>query len=111
MKLSTRIRRSITDPIVHSLLQRLLRLEDSLNSRPGAVHHNEHSPERFDMLGNNLALKDDHAPLPGFPKSAPFMGSSIRTIFRSIQSLDTNPANPDTSVSPEFPGQKALLET
>ena len=102
MKISTRIRRTLTDPFVNSLIKKMWRLEDSLNTKPGSVHNSENSPKRFEILSENLALKDDHAPIPGFPQSAPFLGSSIRNIFRSIKSLEKNPVKPQTRVTEEF---------
>jgi len=60
---------------------------------PDAVRGSEDSPIRFNIPRAGIELEGDHAPLPGFPKSAPQMIGSILNIRKSIYDLEKNPAN------------------
>lgn len=52
-----------------------------------------HSPVRFNIPREGLKLEGDHAPLPGFPRSAPQMIGSVINIRKSVYDLDRNPAD------------------
>ncbi|WP_420630301.1 [Fe-S]-binding protein [Candidatus Leptofilum sp.] len=67
--------------------------ETSVVERPGAIRGGENSPSRFDIMGEGIKLKDDHPPMPGFPKSVPYVLGSVTNIRKSVRDLDRNPTN------------------
>ncbi len=60
---------------------------------PGAACGVKNSPTRFSIPRASIALKDDHFPLPGFPRSALHMAGSTLNIRKSIFDLEKNPDN------------------
>lgn len=74
-------------------LNRQDRWEKMVVDIPEATRGGENSPTRFNIPRAGIALEGDHAPLPGFPKSAPQMIGSIINIRKSIYDLELNPTN------------------
>lgn len=102
MRLSTRIRRTLSDPVSRHQIRGMRKLEQALARQEDVVHATADSPRRFEIMAEGLALHDDHPPVPGFPRSVPFIMSSMRNIKRSIRTLSRNPARPKRRVSEEF---------
>jgi epoxyqueuosine reductase QueG len=67
------------------------RWEERVVNIPSATRGDENSPSRFNIPRAGIALAGDHAPLPGFPKSAHQMIGSILNIRKSIFDLERNP--------------------
>ncbi len=90
------LKTSLIDFFKHKLLEPQLnrqeRWEQMVVDIPDAVRGNEDSPIRFNIPRAGIELEGDHAPLPGFPKSAPQMIGSILNIRKSIYDLEKNPA-------------------
>ncbi len=74
-------------------LKRQDRWEKMVVDIPEATRGGNDSPVRFNIPHAGIALEGDHAPLPGFPKSAPQMIGSIVNIRKSIYDLEQNPSD------------------
>jgi epoxyqueuosine reductase len=74
-------------------LKRMDAWEKIVYDAPGALRGGEKSPVRFNIPREGLKLEGDHAPLPGFPKSAPQMVGSMLNIRKSVHDLARNPTN------------------
>jgi len=93
MKLSSKIQH-VFHPILLKLVLRLLcKWEKMVINSPGAIKGGENSPHRFHILAEGLKLKDEHPPVPGFPRSVPFIKSSLLNIRKSVLELKKNPVD------------------
>ena len=72
-------------------------LEDALATRPEAIHATEDSPVRFEIVAE--AMKRGGRP-PASLRAMPHLMASLRGIRRSLKSVDKNPAQPATQMSP-----------
>jgi epoxyqueuosine reductase len=79
-------------------INRQERWEQRVVDIPNATRGGDISPMRFNIPRAGIELEGDHAPLPGFPKSAPQMISSIINIRRSIYDLEKNPRNGNKNI-------------
>ncbi|WP_420642455.1 [Fe-S]-binding protein [Candidatus Leptofilum sp.] len=93
MKLKSRLQHKIQPYLMKPLLKKMLAWEASVRERPGSLHGGENSPSRFNILAAGLSLRDDHPPMPGFPKSVPHVFGSVTNIRKSVHDLDRNPVN------------------
>ena len=82
-------------------LKRQERWEQMVVNIPEAVRGSEDSPSRFNIPRAGIELEGDHAPLPGFPKSAPQMIGSILNIRKSIYDLEKNPEQGKKQIDPQ----------
>jgi NAD-dependent dihydropyrimidine dehydrogenase PreA subunit len=82
------------------MLKKMDQWEANIASRPGAFRGGENSPMRFDIIRSMLNLKDDHPPLPGFPRSLPHVIGSITNTAKSVRELDKNPLNGKKRMDP-----------
>ncbi len=82
-------------------LNRQERWEQIVFDLPEATRGGENSPVRFNIPRSGIELEGDHAPLPGFPKSAPQMIGSIVNIRKSIYDLEQNPAPGKKQMDPD----------
>ncbi len=92
MTLKTRLINLFKHRVLEPQLDRQERWEQMVVDIPDAVRGSEDSPIRFNIPRAGIELEGDHAPLPGFPKSAPQMIGSILNIRKSIYDLEKNPA-------------------
>jgi hypothetical protein len=92
MTLKTRLINLFKHRVLEPQLDRQERWEQMVVDIPDAVRGSEDSPIRFNIPRAGIELEGDHAPLPGFPKSAPQMMGSILNIRKSIYDLEKNPA-------------------
>lgn len=93
MKLKSRLIHNFKHKILKPQLNRQDRWEKMVVEIPEAIRGGESSPTRFNIPRAGINLEGDHAPLPGFPNSAPQMIGSILNIRKSIFDLENNPAN------------------
>lgn len=93
MTLKTNLIDFLKHRVLEPQLNRQERWEQMVVDIPDAVRGSEDSPIRFNIPRAGIELEGDHAPLPGFPKSAPQMIGSILNIRKSIYDLEKNPAN------------------
>ena len=93
MTFKTHLMNSFKQRILSPQMDRMDRWEQSVFNIPAAARGGENSPIRFNIPRAGIELEGDHAPLPGFPKSAPQMIGSIVNIRRSIVDLEKNPTN------------------
>lgn len=93
MKFKTRLVDIFKHRILKPQLDRLDRWEKIVVDIPEATRGGENSPVRFNIPRAGIELEGDHAPLPGFPRSAPQMIGSIGNIRKSIYDLEGNPTN------------------
>lgn len=93
MKLKSRIQHAIQPRLIRPLLKKMAAWEASVVNRPGSLRGGENSPSRFNIIGEGLNLKDDHPPVPGFPRSVPNLIGSVKNIAKSVHDLDKNPAD------------------
>ena len=93
MKYKTRLTNFFKHRILKPQLNRQERWEKMVVDIPEAIRGSEDSPSRFNIPRAGIELEGDHAPLPGFPKSAPQMIGSILNIRKSIYALEDNPVN------------------
>lgn len=93
MNLKSRIQHAIQPKLMKPILERMKAWEASVIERPESIRGGEDSPSRFDILAEGLNLKDDHPPMPGFPKSVPHVLGSMSNIRKSVHDLDRNPVN------------------
>lgn len=90
---------TIKSQLIHFFKHRVLKPQLNRQDRwekmvvdiPEATHGGDDSPVRFNIPRAGIELEGDHAPLPGFPKSAPQMIGSIVNIRKSIYDLEQNP--------------------
>ena len=91
MSIKTHIFNIFKQRVLKPQLNRQDRWEKIVVKIPEALRGGENSPIRFNIPRAGIELEGDHAPLPGFPKSAPQMISSIINIRKSIYDLEKNP--------------------
>jgi epoxyqueuosine reductase len=82
-------------------LNRQDRWEKMVVDIPEATRGGEDSPVRFNIPRAGIELEGDHAPLPGFPKSAPQMIGSIINIRKSIFALEKNSTDGKKKINPK----------
>jgi epoxyqueuosine reductase len=102
MKLSTRIQDTIKPLMMQSVLDFMQRREQCIVAMPGAIRGSERSPHRFNIIAQSIQSTGDHALMPGFPRTIPFVASSMKHILRSIHDLKQNPAQGRTTISDEL---------
>jgi epoxyqueuosine reductase len=71
-------------------------VEDRATARPGLVAPDEDSPERFDIIGRKMQLE---TPAPN--SIVPMVIPAMLTVMRSMSSLDDNPLEPRTEITPD----------
>ncbi len=91
MKLKSHLIQTFKHRILEPQMNRQDRWEQIVVDIPESTRGGENSPERFNIPREGIKLEGDHAPLPGFPKSAPQMIGSIINIRKSIYDLELNP--------------------
>jgi epoxyqueuosine reductase len=101
MKFKTRLTNLFKHRILSPQMYRLDRWEKMIVDIPEATRGGENSPIRFDIPRAGIELEGDHAPLPGFPKSAPQIIGSIINIRKSIYDLESNPVNGKREIDAE----------
>ena len=84
MNTKTRLTNFFKHRVLKPQLNRQDRWEKMVVDIPEATRGGENSPVRFNIPRAGIELEGDHAPLPGFPKSAPQMIGSIINIRKSI---------------------------
>lgn len=92
LKVKRQLLRVLKDRVLKPQLKRMDAWEKIVYDAPGAVRGGENSPVRFNIPREGLKLEGDHAPLPGFPKSAPQMVGSMLNIRKSVRDLARNPS-------------------
>jgi len=92
------LRQLVMKAVALPRMKRIHSLEDELAQRPGSHGAADTSPERFEIVYESLTLGGNQVPLPGFPRSLPYVLSSVRNIRRSLTSLSDNPTQPRTRV-------------
>jgi len=88
MTVKTRLTNFFKHRVLIPQLKRQDRWEKIVVDIPEATRGGENSPVRFNIPREGIKLEGDHAPLPGFPKSAPQMIGSIINIRKSIFDLE-----------------------
>jgi len=101
MKLKTRLTNTFKHKILKPQLDRQDSWEKMVVEIPEATRGGASSPSRFNIPRSGIELEGDHAPLPGFPKSAPQMIGSILNIRKSIFDLEKNPVNGKKEIDAE----------
>ena len=101
MKLKSHLIHNFKHKVLKPQLNRQDRWEKMVVDMPEAICGSENSPTRFNIPRAGIALEGDHAPLPGFPNSAPQMIGSILNIRKSIFDLEKNPVNGKKEVDAE----------
>ncbi|MBC8504430.1 MAG: [Fe-S]-binding protein [Anaerolineales bacterium] len=101
MKIKTRLIRFFKHRILEPQMGRLNRWEKIVVDIPEATRGGKNSPVRFNIPREGIKLEGDHAPLPGFPKSAPQMIGSIINIRKSIYDLERNPTEGKKQIDTE----------
>jgi len=91
----------LKNKVLKPQLKRQEHWEQMVVDNPEAVRGSEDSPIRFNIPRAGIELKGDHAPLPGFPKSAPQMIGSILNIRKSIYDLEKNPRQGKKQIDPQ----------
>jgi formate hydrogenlyase subunit 6/NADH:ubiquinone oxidoreductase subunit I len=93
MKFKTHLIDFFKQRVLKPQLNRQDRWEQMVVNIPLATLGGANSPVRFNIPRAGIELQGDHAPLPGFPKSAPQMVGSIINIRKSIYDLERNPSD------------------
>ena len=93
MTIKTRLFHFIKHHVMEPQLNRQNRWEKRVVDIPEAIRSSENSPVRFNILREAITLEGDHAPIPGFPRSAPNMIGSLFNIHKSILDIEKNPPN------------------
>ena len=101
MTFKTHLLNSFKHRVLKPQLNRQDRWEKMVVDIPEATHGAENSPTRFNIPRAGIELEGNHAPLPGFPKSAPQMIGSILNIRKSILDLELNPTNGKKQIDPQ----------
>jgi ferredoxin len=101
MTLKSHLIHNFKHKVLRPQLNRQDRWEKMVVDIPEATRGGENSPNRFNIPRAGIALEGDHAPLPGFPGSAPQMIGSILNIRKSIFDLENNPANGKKKIDAE----------
>lgn len=102
MKLRSKIQHTIQPRLMKPMLKLMKSWERSVIDQPGSIQGIARSPHRFDIIGESMNYKDDHPPVPGFPRTIPFITSSVRNIRKSVKELARNPANGKTSITTQL---------
>lgn len=89
----------------HKVLKPQLNRQDNWEKKvidiPEATRGGDSSPSRFNIPRAGIEMEGDHAPLPGFPRSAPQIIGSILNIRKSIFDLEDNPVNGKKHINPQ----------
>ncbi len=93
MKIKRHLLRFFKNRVLKPQLKRMEAWEKVVHDAPGALRGGTNSPIRFNIPREGIKLEGDHAPLPGFPKSAPQMMGSMVNIRKSVRDLERNPIN------------------
>ena len=93
MNFKIRLTNFFKQRVLKPQINRQERWEQRVLDTPGVTRDGENSPIRVNIPRAGIELEGEHAPLPGFPKSAPQMIGSITNIRRSIYDLEKNPAD------------------
>lgn len=101
MTFKTRLTNFFKQRVLKPQLNRQDRWEKIIVDIPESIRGGENSPVRFNIPRAGIELEGDHAPLPGFPKSAPQMISSIINIRKSIYDLELNPTDGKKQIDAE----------
>ncbi len=101
MNTKTRLTNFFKHRVLKPQLNRQDRWEKMVVDIPEATRGGEDSPVRFNIPRAGIELEGDHAPLPGFPKSAPQMIGSIINIRKSIFALEKNPTDGKKKINPK----------
>ncbi len=101
MKLKSRLIHTFKHRVLKPQMNHMDRWEKTVVDMPEATRGDENSPSRFNIPRAGIALEGDHAPLPGFPRSAPQIIGSIINIRKSIYDLEKNPANGKKQIEAE----------
>ena len=91
MTFKTRLTNKFKQSILAPQINRQDSWEKMVVDIPESTRSGKNSPVRFNIPREGIKLEGDHPPLPGFPKSAPQMISSIINIRKSIFDLEKNP--------------------
>lgn len=102
MKLRTRIRHALQPRLMMPIINRMMQWEQDVIDMPGAIRGGPDSPHRFNIMLEALKIKGDHAPMPGFPRTVPYVASSAWNIRKSVKELALNPANGRKQITPEL---------
>ena len=101
MKLKSLLIHNFKLRVLKPQLNRQDRWEKMVVHMPEATRGVENSPPRFNIPRAGIELEGDHAPLPGFPGSAPQIIGSILNIRKSIFDLEKNPVNGKKQIDDE----------
>ena len=101
MKLKSLLIHNFKHRVLKPQLNRQDRWEKMVVDMPEATRGGENSPTRFNIPRAGIELEGDHAPLPGFPGSAPQIIGSILNIRKSIFDLEKNPVNGKKQIDAE----------
>jgi epoxyqueuosine reductase len=101
MNTKTRLTNFFKHRVLKPQLNRQESWEKMVVDIPEATRGGEDSPVRFNIPRAGIELEGDHAPLPGFPKSAPQMIGSIINIRKSIFALEKNPTDGKNKIDPK----------
>ena len=88
--------------VIRPMLKLMGGWERAVIEYPGQSGVAKTHPAEFNIIAKSLNVKDDHPPVPGFPRSVPFMMSSVRNIRKSVKELVLNPTNGKKEITPEL---------
>ncbi len=101
MKFSTIVKHIVIEPSLRILSNYLRNIESEVAQNDDSIKSTEKSPVRFEIIEESFKLDDDHPPIAGFPRSVPFVTSSILNIRKSILELENNPIPGKTEITEE----------
>ncbi|HSM32997.1 MAG TPA: [Fe-S]-binding protein [Anaerolineae bacterium] len=78
--------------LLRFVMQPTLRLEDELARRPDVVHASPGAPRRIEIVAESMKVEGLHRPVPGFPRSMPYVLSCARDINASLREVKDGPA-------------------